>query len=77
MSVKCCKDDKIGELVVAGGKDKSLTLYKVSGGNLSKLWTVEVAAAPRSIDLFKGRFLLGLKNGSLVDVPVSSDGSGR
>lgn len=41
------------------------------------MWKVDTAAAPRSCDLFQGRFLLGLKNGSLVDIPVSNDGSGR
>lgn len=77
MSLACRKDEKIGELVIAGGYDKSLSLYKLNGDNLQKLWSVECAAAPRSVDLFQGRFLLGLKNGSLVDMPVSSDGSGR
>jgi WD40 repeat protein len=77
MSVACRTDDKIGELIIAGGYDKTLSLYKINGGNLQKLWTVDCVAAPRSIDLFKGRFLLGLKNGSLIDIPVSSDGSGR
>lgn len=76
-SVACRKDDKIGELVIAGGSDKSLSLYKVQGDQLQQLWRVDTAAAPRSCDLFQGRFLLGLKNGSLVDIPVSSDGSGR
>lgn len=77
MSLACRLDEKIGELVIAGGSDKTLSLYKVNGDNLQKLWMVDTVAAPRSVDLFKGRFLLGLKNGSLVDIPVSSDGSGR
>lgn len=77
MSIACRKDDKIGELVIVGGSNKTLSLYKVSGDNLQKLWSVDTAAAPRSVDLFQGRFLLGLKNGTLVDMPVSSDGSGR
>ena len=77
MSIACRQDEKVGELVIAGGSDKTLSLYKVNGDNLQKLWTVDTAAAPRSIDVFKGRFLLGLKNGSLVDIPISADGSGR
>lgn len=77
MSIACRKDEKIGELVMAGGYDKTMSLYKVNGDNLQKLWVIETGAAPRSIDLFKGRFLLGLKNGSIIDMPVSSDGSAR
>ena len=76
MSIACRSDDKVGELVIAGGSDKTLSLYKFTG-SLQKMWVVEVAAAPRSVDLFQGRFLLGLKNGSLVDMPLSTDGSGR
>ena len=52
MSIACRLDDKIGELVIAGGSDKTLSLYKVSGDNLQKLWTVDTVAAPRSVDLF-------------------------
>lgn len=53
-----------------------MTVYKFDG-NLEKLWTVEVDAAPRSCDLFNGQILLGLKNGSLVEIPWSVDGKGR
>lgn len=78
MSLACRADEKIGELLIAGGNDKTLSLYKVNGDNLSaKLWTVDCNAAPRSVDLFKGRFLLGLKNGSLVDIALTNDGTGR
>lgn len=52
MSVACRKDDKLGELVIAGGSDKTLTLYKLSGDNLQKQWTIDTQAAPRSVDLF-------------------------
>lgn len=51
MSIACRSDDKVGELVIAGGSDKTLSLYKFTG-SLQKMWVVEVAAAPRSVDLF-------------------------
>lgn len=44
-------NEKYGEIILAGGNDKTLTLYTFNG-NLNKIWAVEVAAAPRSIDLF-------------------------
>ena len=55
---------------MAGGNDKTLTVYTFNGV-LNKVWAVEVAAAPRSIDLYQGIILLGLKNGSIVEMPLS------
>lgn len=53
-SCACRKDDKAGgEVVLVGGNDKTLTIYKFDGA-LSKLWTCAVDAAPRSVDLFNG-----------------------
>jgi len=61
---------------LVGGNDKTLTVYKFDG-NLTKLWAVDVDAAPRSCDLFNGQILLGLKNGSLVEIPWNAEGKGR
>ena len=63
-----------GEVVLVGGNDKTLTVYKFDG-KLSKMWQVACDAAPRSVDLFNGNMLLGLKNGSVVELPWSADGS--
>lgn len=53
-SVACRVDAKAGgEVVLAGGKDKSLTVYKFAG-SLTKLWSIIVDAAPLSVDLYKG-----------------------
>jgi len=65
-----------GEVALVGGNDKTLTVYKFDGA-LTKLWAVDVDAAPRSCDLFNGQILLGLKNGSIVELPWSADGKGR
>lgn len=63
--------------MLAGGNDKSLTVYKVDGG-LTKLWgPVQCDAAPRSIDLFNGQILLALKNGSVCELPWSADGTAK
>jgi hypothetical protein len=53
-----------------------LTVYKFDG-SLTKLWQIEVDAAPRSVDLFNGQILLGLKNGSLVELPWHAEGKGK
>ena len=65
-----------GEVALVGGNDKTLTVYKFDG-NLTKLWAVDVDAAPRSCDLFNGQILLGLKNGSLVEIPWNAEGKGK
>ena len=49
-----------GEIVLAAGNDKTLTCYKFDG-SLSKLWSIATDAPARSIDLFNGQILLGLK----------------
>jgi len=38
---------------------------------------VAVGAAPRSVDLFNGQILLGLKNGSVCELPFTKDGKAR
>jgi WD40 repeat protein len=50
-----------------------LTIYKFEG-KLTKLWNITVDAAPLSVDLFNGQFLLGLKNGSICELPFTADG---
>ena len=76
-SVAARKDDKAGGIVVlVGGNDKTLTTYKFDDG-LTKLWSVAVDAAPRSVDLYNGQILLGLKNGSLVEIEWTADGKAK
>lgn len=76
-SVACRMDSSIGhEVVLVGGNDKTLTVYKFDG-NLTKMWQVDAGAAPRSCDLFNGNILLGLKNGSILELPWSADGSSQ
>jgi WD40 repeat protein len=76
-SVACRVDQKAGgEVVIAGGKDKSLTIYKFNNG-LTKIWAIKVDAAPLSVDLFNGMMLLGLKNGSIVEMPYTADGKAK
>jgi WD40 repeat protein len=75
-SVACRVDASAGgEIVIAGGKDKSLTIFKFAG-SLTKLWSIKCDAAPLSVDLFNGQLLLGLKNGSIVEMPYTADGKG-
>lgn len=73
-----CRIDKAagGEVVLVGGNDKTLTVYKFDG-KLTKLWSVPVDAAPRSVDLFNGQILMGLKNGTIMEMEYKGDGSGK
>lgn len=72
-----CRTDKTagGEVVLVGGNDKTFSVYKLEGGALKKLWNVQCDSAPRSVDLYNGMFLLGLKNGSICEMKWSADGS--
>jgi hypothetical protein len=76
-SIALRKDSSVGgEVALVGGNDKTLTVYKFDG-NMTKLWAIEVDAAPRSVDLFNGQILFGLKNGSIVEIPWHEEGKGR
>lgn len=66
-------DETHGEIVLAGGNDKTLTVYKFTG-KLEKMWSISVDAAPRSVDLYQGVILLGLKNGSIAELEMTADG---
>jgi WD40 repeat protein len=58
---------KVGsdEYLLAGGNDKTVTIYKVSGSALTKSNTVTADAAAKSLDFFNGSVLAGLKNGNI------------
>ena len=36
-----------------------------------------VDAAPRSVDLYNGQILMGLKNGTIMEMEYKGDGSGK
>lgn len=38
------------------------------------MWQITVDAAPLSVDLFNGQFLLGLKNGTIMEMPFTAEG---
>ena len=69
--------DAGADLVLVGGKENSLQAVIYGNGKFKPLWTVDVGGKPRSIDLLQttGRILLGLKNGSIVEMPMSDDGN--
>jgi hypothetical protein len=69
-SVTCAADAANGQIALVGGNDKSMTVYKFDG-KLSKLWSVMCDAAPRSLDILNGTILMGLKNGSIVEMDFS------
>jgi len=40
------------------------------------LWSLALEAAPRSLDLHNEVILMALKNGSIVEMPMTADGKG-
>ena len=69
--------DNAADLVLVGGKENNLQAITHQGGKFKALWTIDVGGKPRSIDLCvnSGNVLLGLKNGSIVEMPMSNDGN--
>ena len=69
--------DAAADLILVGGKENNLQAITYSNGKFKALWTIDVGGKPRSIDLClkSGKFLLGLKNGSIVEMPMSDDGN--
>ena len=61
------------DLVLVGGNDKTLTVYTFKG-DLSKLWSYKLEGAPRSIDLFQGKLLLGMKSGQIMEMDYKANG---
>lgn len=75
-SCACRPHETMGELVLAGGNDKTLTVYKFTG-SLEKLWNIATDAAPRSVDLFKGQILIGMKNGSIAEMEMTEKATAK
>ena len=54
--------------LISGGKDKKIAIISTQGGNFKLEKLVDLGASfVRSIDLFNGNLLVGLKNGSIVE----------
>lgn len=61
-------------MLLVGGSDKTISNYTVNnGGALTKAWTIPVDSPPRSIDLYNGQVLMGLKNGSICVMSYSAE----
>lgn len=66
-SVACRMDKTAGEVVLVGGNDKSLTVFKFDGA-CTKMWNVVCDSKPLSLDLFNGNLLIAQKNGSISEM---------
>ena len=68
----CSAEAKFGEIVLVGTNEKAINAYKYSGKLDDKpLWTLDTADKPLSLDLFNETILMGLKNGSLLTMPMA------
>lgn len=67
--------NKSSDIVFVGGKENNLMALTCTKGQLNMIWNIEVGSKPRSVDFFNEKILLGLKNGSIVEMPMSQDGN--
>lgn len=72
-SVLVDKDKGQEENIFAGGNDKKINVYSFDGKSLTKLRAMDLEAAPRSIDVYNGQMIAGLKNGNIMVSPVSAN----
>lgn len=70
-----CFPMKDADLCLVGGKEGTLIALSYQKGELGLIWTIDVGSKPRSIDYLNDTILLGLKNGSIVEMPMSQDGN--
>jgi WD40 repeat protein len=66
-SVACKTDKSVGEVVLVGGADMTLHVFKFDG-SCSPLWNVKCDSKPLSLDLFNGNLLIAQKNGSISEM---------
>lgn len=64
------------DLVFTGSKDGLLTAFTYKNDTLIHTWAIDVNSRPRSIDYHDEKILLGLKNGSIIEIPMTKDGNG-
>ena len=67
--------NKDTDLVLIGGWENNLMAMTYSNGKLGMLWNIDVGGRPRSVDFLNDKILLGLKNGSIVEIPMSEKGN--
>jgi WD40 repeat protein len=58
------------EKLISGGKDGKIVIYSTKGGEytLEKTINLEGGSYPKSIDYLNGKILIGLRNGSIVEI---------
>jgi len=60
--------EAVGGKIISGGKDKRIAIIEAKGGNFKLEKFIDLTASfPKSIDLFNGNLLVGLRNGSIVE----------
>ncbi len=65
-----CENGKL----VSGGKDKKLQIYTINGVDLSHDRTIAFEPSfPKALDYANGKFLVGLRNGSIYEIDEVSE----
>lgn len=60
--------------LISGGRDKKILIHSVTdGGELTLEKTIDLDSSyPKSIDYFNGKILIGLRNGSIIEINEST-----
>ena len=54
--------------LISGGKDKKIAIISLAGGNFKLEKFVDISSSyVKSMDLFNGKLLLGLRNGNITE----------
>lgn len=60
--------EAVGGKIISGGKDKKIAIIEAKGGNFKLEKFIDLSSSfPRSVDLFNGNLLVGLRNGTIVE----------
>ena len=60
--------EAVGGKIISGGKDKRIAIIEAKNGNFKLEKFIDLSASfPKSLDLFNGNLLVGLRNGSIVE----------
>ena len=60
--------------LISGARDGKLVISATEGGRISQEKVIEIGSEshPKAIDYFKGKILVGLRNGTIVEISESN-----
>ena len=60
--------------LISGGKDNKIVIYNIQNGDyiLDKQLDFD-ASFPKAIDCFNGKLLVGLRNGTIIEIDTATE----